>query len=73
MRMAHQRRGHGYGGEPHFLQGIPASLGGVQLTDPDSIPFREELVFVKWSEDPPPEYLKNTSGATLDLSCIFEV
>lgn len=48
-------------------------LEALQLTDPESVPFREELVFVRWPEDPAPEYLKSTSGATLDWSCIFEV
>ncbi|KAG0617383.1 hypothetical protein M758_5G185900 [Ceratodon purpureus] len=56
---------------PTYYKAYQPVLEALQLTDPDSIPFREELVFVTWPEDPAPEYLKSASGATLDWSCIF--
>jgi hypothetical protein len=58
---------------PTYYKAYQPVLEALQLTDPESVPFREELVFVTWPEDPAPEYLKSTSGATLDWSCIFEV
>jgi hypothetical protein len=61
------------GESPTYYKAYQPVLETLQLTDPESIPFREELVFVRWPEDPAPEYLKSTSGATLDWSCIFEV
>jgi hypothetical protein len=45
-------------------------LDALQLTDPQTIPFKEELVSVKWPSKAP-KYL-NSASTTLDWSCIFE-
>ena len=45
-------------------------LEALQLTDPQTIPFQDELVSVTWPHKAP-DYLKSAS-TTLDWSCIFE-
>lgn len=45
-------------------------LEALQLTDPQTIPFKDELVSVTWPNKAP-EYL-NSPSTNLDWSCIFD-
>lgn len=58
---------------PTYYKAYQPVLETLQLTDPESVPFRQELVSVTWPQDPTPEYLSNSDETvTLDWSCIFE-
>lgn len=55
---------------PTYYRAYQPVLNALQRTDPHNIPFQDELVFVRWPDNPAPDYLK-VPDATLDWSCIF--
>lgn len=54
---------------PTYYRAYQPVLIALQATEPQTIPFKDELVFAKWPNEAP-EYLSSPT-TTLDWSCIF--
>lgn len=55
---------------PTYYRAYQPVLTALQATEPQTIPFKDELVFAKWPNEAP-EYLSSPT-TTLDWSCIFK-
>jgi hypothetical protein len=55
---------------PTYYRAYQPVLLALQATEPQTIPFKDELVFAKWPNEAP-EYLSSPT-TTLDWSCIFK-
>ena len=56
---------------PTYYRAYQPVLTALQATEPQTIPFKDELVFAKWPNEAP-EYLSSPT-TTLDWSCIFKL